>query len=125
MNKIFAITILTLALSLNAKSQTKLDLCKKWNLAGYVYWGITFSPEETEKNDYLNFKENGTFVAVDEGKSEKGTWEFDIKNKALLLYYSKSIKPFVFGVIKATNNELILLLKDKEDSITLKFLPAK
>lgn len=125
MNRIFSITILILAFSLNAKSQTKLDFCKKWNLEGYIYWGITFSPEEIEKNDYLNFKEDGTFISVDEGKSEKGTWKFDVKNKTLLLYDSKSSKPLVFGIIKVTNNELVLLLKDKEDSITLKFLAEK
>lgn len=125
MNRIFAITILILAFNLNAKSQTKLDFCKKWNLVGYVYWGITYPPEESEKNDYLNFKENGTFVGVDEGKSENGTWKWDLKNKKLILFYSKSSKPVVFEIIKVTHNELILLLKDKEDSITLKFLAEK
>lgn len=125
MNRIFAITILILAFNLNAKSQTKLDFCKKWNLEGYIYWGVTFSPEETEKNDYFNFKEDGTFISVDEGKLENGTWKWDLKNKKLILFYSKSSKPVVFEIIKVTHNELILLLKDKEDSITLKFLAEK
>ena len=125
MNNIFAITILILAFNLNAKSQTKLDFCKKWNLAGYVYWGITFSPEETEKNDYLNFKENGTFNSIDEGKSEKGTWKWNIENNSLYLYDNKSKEPLIFKVIEVTKTELILLLKDKEDSVTFKFLAEK
>jgi hypothetical protein len=125
MTRIFTITITILALSINAKSQSKLDFCKKWNLEGYIYWGITFSPEETEKNDYLNFKEDGTFISVDEGKLENGTWKWDLKNKSLHLYDSKSNKPLIFGIIKVTKNELILLLKDKEDSIKLKFLGEK
>ncbi len=125
MNRIFAITILILAFNLNAKSQTKLDFCKKWNLEGYIYWGITFSPEETEKNDYLNFKEDGTLISVDEGKLENGTWKWDSKNKSLRLYDSKSNKPLIFGLIKVTDNELILLLTDKEDSIKLKYLAEK
>ena len=122
MNKIFTVTILILAFSLNAKSQSKRDFCKKWNLTGYVYWGITFSPEEKEKNDYLDLKENGSYIAVDEGNSENGTWNVNFRNKTLLLYSSKSIKPLVFVIIKVTKNDLILFLKDKEDSVTLKFL---
>ena len=125
MNRIFVITILILAFSLNAKSQTKLDFCKKWNLVGYIYWGITFSPEETEKNDYLKFKEDGTFNSVDEGKLENGTWKWDSKNKSLHLYDNKSNEPLIFEVIKVTNNELILLLTDKKDSIKLKYLAEK
>jgi hypothetical protein len=125
MNRIFTIIITILALCTNATSQSKLDFCKKWHLEGYVYWGITFSPEETEKNDYLNIKEDGTFISVDEGKLEKGTWKWDIKSKSLYLYSSKSNESLIFGIVQVTNNELILLLKDKEDSIKLKFKGEK
>jgi hypothetical protein len=125
MNRIFTITIIILGFCINAKSQSKLDFCNKWNFEGYIYWGISFSPRKAEKNDYMNFIEDGTFISVDEGKLENGTWEWDLKNKSLIIYESKSNKPLKFGIIQVTSNELIILLSDNEDSIKLKFRRTK
>ncbi len=94
-------------------------------MEGYIYWGVTFSPDKIEKNDYLNFKEDETFFSVNEGKLGNGTWKLNLENKSLYLYDSKSNKPLIFGIIQVTNTELILLLKDEKDCIKLKFLAEK
>lgn len=86
MNRVLQISLIILAFSQSVNSQSKSDFCKKWNLEGYIYWGITLSPEENEINDFLNFNENGTFNSIDEGKSEKGTWKWNIENNLLYLY---------------------------------------
>jgi hypothetical protein len=71
MNIVLQISLIILSFSQSVNGQSKSDFCKKWNLEGYIYWGITFSPEENEINDFLNFNENRTFNSIDEGKSEK------------------------------------------------------
>jgi len=125
MSRTFLISIIIFAFSLNVKGQSKLDFCEKWDLEGYIYWGITFSPEDNEKNDYLKFNENGTFHSVDEGKSENGTWKWVSNNKSLYLYNNKTNEPLIFKVIELTKKTLIVLLEDDEDSIKLKFSRAK
>jgi len=121
MIRIFIVSIIIFVFNLNVKGQSKTDFCEKWNLEGYIYWGITFSPEDNEKNDYLNFNENGTFNSVDEGKSENGTWKWDSNSKSLYLYNRETNEPLVFKVIELTKAKLIILLEDDEDSIKLKF----
>ena len=125
MNRVLQISLIILAFSQSVNSQSKSDFCKKWNLEGYIYWGITLSPEENEINDFFNFNENGTFNSIDEGKSEKGTWKWNIENNLLYLYDNKSKEPLIFKVIEVTKTELILLLEDDDDSIKLKFSSAK
>ena len=121
MNRALTALLIIFATSINAKSLSKLDFCKKWNFQGYIYYGMTFSPEENEKNDYLQFYEDGTFESIDEGENGKGTWEWMPKNKSLYLYNSKSNKPLILEVIKLTETTLIVLLKDEKESIKLKF----
>lgn len=125
MSRTFIISIIVFAFSLNVKGQSKLDFCEKWDLEGYIYWGITFSPEDNEKNDYLKFNENGIFNSVDEGKAEKGTWKWVSNNKSLYLYNSKTNEPLIFKVMELTETTLIVLLEDEEDSIKLKFSRTK
>ena len=125
MNRALLISLVMMALSQSVNGQTKSDFCKKWNLKGYIYWGITLSPEETEINDFLNFNKNGTFNSIDRGMSEKGAWEWNIENNSLYLYDDKSKEPLIFKVIEVTETELILLLQDDDNSIKLKFSSAK
>jgi len=125
MSRTFIISIIIFAFSLNVKGQSKSDFCKKWDLEGYIYWGITFSPEDNEKNDYLDFNESGTFSSIDEGKSENGTWRWDLDSKSLYLYNSKTNEPLIVKVIELTETALIVLLEDDEDSIKLKFSRSK
>ncbi len=121
MNRALTILLIIFATSINAKSFSKLDFCEKWDFQGYIYYGMTFSPEENEKNDYLQFYEDGTFDSIDEGENETGTWEWMPKRKSLHLYNSKSNKPLILEVVKLTETALIVLLKDKKESIKLKF----
>ncbi len=121
MNRALTALLIIFATSINAKTLSKLDFCEKWNFQGYIYYGMTFSPEENEKKDYLQFYEDGTFDSIDEEENEKGTWEWMPKSKSLYLYKSKSNKPLILKIIKLTETTLIVLLKDEKESIKLKF----
>ena len=124
MNRILILFIVLFALNLSAKCQSKSGFCKKWDLEGYIYWGITFPPEDNEKDDYLNFNKNGTFSSVDEGVIENGTWKWNSNNKTLYLFNNESNEPLILKVIKLTEANLIVLLEDNEDSIKLEFSKA-
>jgi len=125
MSRVFIISIIIFTFSINVKGQSKSDFCKKWNLEGYIYLGITFTPEDNEKNDYLNFNKNGTFNSADGGKPQSGTWKWESNRKSLYLYDNKTNEPLIFKVIELINAKLIVLLEDKEDSIKLKFTRTK
>ncbi len=118
----FVFILLVLGLSSNiANAQNKADFCKKWHLVGYIYWGYTFAPEEDERSDYLHFYENRTFKSIDEGVFEKGTWKWNVKTKYLFLYEKNSATPLKLKVLSLSKTEMIVLLKDDEDEIKVKF----
>jgi len=124
MRKIIVILILGLFFSFSVNAQTKNDFCKKWYLKGYVYWGFTFSQDDNEKNDYLNFSSDGKYSAINEGKYETGTWTWKSSDKKLYLVDSKNNKS-TLQVEKITTNELIVIAEEDGDSITIKFSTEK
>jgi len=125
MKKTLILLIVFLVSIINVNGQSKSEFCKKWDLQGYVYWGTTLSPDKNEKNDFLHFHENGTFNSIDEGIVEKGTWKWNQRNKKLYLFDNKTEVPLIMSVVKMSNEELIVLLEDEEDSIKVKFVNTK
>ena len=121
MKAILLIPVILCTFSFSAIGQSKSDFCKRWNLQGYIYWGVTLPPEPNEKGDYIEFDENGTFKSVDEGKSETGTWKWIAGSKSLQLTDSKSKGSLILKVVALTKTKLVVLLKDEEDGIEIKF----
>ncbi len=124
MNKIILITLVFFSF-LKVNAQSKTDFYKKWNLQAYIYWGVTFSPEDNEKNDYLNFFKDGSFSSMDEGKLGVGSWEWLPKSKSLVLKNDKTKESIQMQVVELTRDKMIVLLEDDEDSIKVKFKAAK
>ena len=99
--------ILGLALVGNTTfEQSEKDFCKKWKLSGYVYWGLKFPPEANEKNDYIHFKSDGTFMSKDEGQSEKGTWKWLPKSKAIYCIDKKSKDVLKLEVVEISRTKI-------------------
>ena len=113
--------IIMILFSATISAQSKEVFCKKWHLKGYIYLGITFSPEEKEKNDYINFKTDNTFTTIDEGIFSEGIWKWDKNNKTIYLNNSSSKESLPMKLIKLSRNQLTVLLKGKKHSIKVIF----
>lgn len=69
------ITILLLLISSLAFSQTKKEiLTQKWKLDKVEEFGDEFSPMENQKNDWLDFSDDGKFNGIIESNHVEGTW---------------------------------------------------
>lgn len=118
---IYKITILLLLFLLPYQVSAS-DFCKKWKLLGYVYLGMTFAPEDNQKDDFLNLKCDNSFTSIDEGKPGTGYWEYKSKEKILWLYDEqfKSGIPFVVKFIKG--KKLILIITDEGKNLEMEYL---
>ena len=114
---IFTIALFTITIS----AQSKEKLCKKWYLEGYIYLGKTYAPEDKERNDFIDFKIDNTFTNIDEGVVGKGTWRWDVENEMIYLNDGYSKKELPMKLIKISDNQLIILLREGESSIKVKF----
>ncbi len=114
-------TLVTIA-GFSVAAQSKSDFTKKWEIEGYVYFGITFSPEEEEKDDFLHFHDNGTFSSREVGKVETGTWKWLEGEEEIQVFQDE--ESLVMKVVEVREDELTLLLEEDGDSIKVKYRAA-
>ncbi len=115
MKKTILITALLTIMSSLAFAQdlNKTTLCKKWNIHHCRYMWKNYPPEEKEKNDYIQFNNNMTYVSVDEGEKSTGKWLFDAKNKYIIMINDKNEKIKIV-VEELSEKELVFEIDDKE-----------
>ncbi len=101
--KVLTFVILCLiAITVFSQTLNKNTLCKKWYLHHYEHLWIDYEPEANEKNDFIQFNNDMTYVSVDIGQESSGKWSFNNKEKYILMY--------------DTNDDYIKLLVKKLDS---------
>ncbi len=121
MNRL-SVFIIVLAISPGLRAQSTTDFVKRWNIEGYIYLGMTFSPEEKEQDDYIRFFEDGTFLSMEESKVEEGSWEWKADERSL--YFREGTEFISVKVDKVKADELILLLEEDGESIKVKYKAA-
>ncbi len=79
-NKIILLIILagTMANCINAQRTAKENVSKIWHLDKYIIESKEYTPPKKEKDDFIEFKEDMTFISKSEGKLEKGTWMLNV-----------------------------------------------
>ena len=100
--------------------QTRDILIGKWNIHKYIFAGFEFSPEEKEKNDYLHFKEDDTFISKESEKLEEGIWVYLEKEKLIMLYDENSKNEndgLPIEIVEVNSAELICIISDGKESI--------
>ncbi len=70
------ITILFSACGCAQETQKEL-LCHKWELHAYHIKNKTYLPKKKEREDYIQFKDDMTFISKEEGNIEKGNYTFN------------------------------------------------
>ena len=85
----------------------KKSLVKRWYLDKYKIANKTYPPSRVEKDDYILFKEDMTFISRSEGKMEEGHWSFNTNGSYIEMQDGKGGKIKAY-VITITANLLTL-----------------
>ncbi|WP_146052689.1 lipocalin family protein [Aquimarina sp. I32.4] len=95
MNNKVSITILTTILftfsfyNMSAQILDKNVLLKKWDLDTYKIGAKKYPPSKKEKNDYIFFKKDMTFISMSEGKKESGVWMLNTNGAYIMMTNDK------------------------------------
>jgi hypothetical protein len=99
--------------TINAQDIDKNNLIKMWELKNYVIESKAYSPTKKEKDDYIHFKENMTFISKSEGLVETGTWLLNYNGAYIIMKDDKGEELKVY-IIKSTKDALVLVFVIKE-----------
>lgn len=100
----FMLVFSTLTFSQDLNKNT---LCKKWYLEKYEIIWFDYSPDDNEKNDYLELKEDMTYESIDEGEYSQGKWTYNNQGKYFIIYDEKN-QGIKFYVSELTSKSLIV-----------------
>ncbi|TRX57728.1 lipocalin family protein [Fulvivirga sp. M361] len=90
-----------------ASIRIKQGLLKRWYLDKYKIANKAYPPSRVEKDDYILFKEDMTFISRSEGKMEEGSWSFNTNGSYIEMLDGTGEKVKAY-VITITANLLIL-----------------
>ncbi|WP_024772621.1 lipocalin family protein [Aquimarina macrocephali] len=99
----------------NVKAQTidKNSLLKKWDLDTYKIGVKKYPPSKKEKNDYILFKKDMTFISMSDGKMESGAWMLNTNGSYIMMTDDKKEKVKAHIVVLTSVN-LVLRFDIKE-----------
>ncbi|WP_109435306.1 MULTISPECIES: lipocalin family protein [Aquimarina] len=86
--------------TINAQKIDKTNLFEIWHLNSYKIKSKEYSPSKKEKNDYIHFKEDGTFVSKSENTIETGTWILNNNGGYILMIddNNETIKAYIVSL---------------------------
>ncbi|WP_108869282.1 lipocalin family protein [Aquimarina aquimarini] len=74
---------------MSAQILDKNVLLKKWDLDTYKIGVKKYPPSKKEKNDYIFFKKDMTFISMSEGKKESGVWMLNTNGAYIMMTNDK------------------------------------
>ena len=74
---------------------------------------MDYDVEEKEKNDYIELKNDMTYVSVDEGVLTTGKWSFN-DDEDYFIMYDESFQGLKFFVEKLKSNKMVVELDLEE-----------
>jgi hypothetical protein len=105
---IASLLIMAATSDMYAQQGEKNVIFNKWHLDGYVVEGKKYAPSNKEKEDYILFRDDMTFVSRSEGKEEEGTYILNTNGAYVLMIdeNGEKIKAYITSISKQS-----LLLK--------------
>lgn len=122
------ITILLLVSSVVAFGQSKKDiLTKKWKLNKTEEFGQQYDLLDNQKNDWLEFKADGKFSGVIEGKQIEGTWTASASSAVLKIDKAATMVKINWTKVKKIESNSLAIEYQNGDLITstMLFIPAE
>ena len=99
-------------------------IVNEWILENYEINGTKFPPKSGHENDKMIFTKEHKSESINNGISQKGTWEFDKVKGILLVVDEKNRFNMELKVISYTENNCILELENPENQKIKLFLKA-
>ncbi len=96
-----------------SQNLNKQTLCKKWHLEKYEIMWIDYAPEENEKNDYIQLKNDMTYISIDEGIKTTGRWTYNSDKNYFIMYDAKE-EGVRFFVDELETNKMVVNIDVKE-----------
>ncbi|MBT31261.1 MAG: hypothetical protein CMO01_16525 [Thalassobius sp.] len=97
-----------------------LTLARTWQFDKSSIRGTVMSPSDIEKQDYLDLRDDFTFIRVDGGTCFQGKWEYDESNQKIKLTYQLIDKVDFFSVKAVDKTHLVLKVEeDWKNEMTL------
>jgi len=90
-----------------AQQGEKNEIFNKWFLDGYVVDGEKHTPNNNEKEDYILFRKDLTFVSKSEGTEERGTYILNV-NGGYVIMIDDNGERFKAYIIAISKHSLIL-----------------
>lgn len=97
-------------------------IVNKWQLEKYEIEGVAFPPKENHEKDIVQFFEDHKTLSLTNGISQNGTWEYDEKNKTILIIYENIKSKVYLQVESISENNCILILEGKDEKKIKMFL---
>ena len=123
--KIFCVLILIFTSVTISLAQENL-ICKSWKKNYATLNGEIAKNETNDENYRVTFFENHDLEYLENKMLLKGSWKLDFQNKFITFNFENGPKNFVLDLIKLTENELVLELKQEENkgTKTLYLIPS-
>jgi hypothetical protein len=102
-----SLLLFILGMTTNAQQTETNRLLNNWHLDTYVISGKKYAPSKKEKEDFMLFNDDMSFISKSEGKQENGIYTFN-KNGAYIVMTDENGETLKAYIISLTKKHLIL-----------------
>jgi hypothetical protein len=102
-----SLLLFILGMTTNAQQTETNRLLNNWHLDTYVISGKKYAPSKKEKEDFMLFNDDMSFISKSEGKQENGIYTFN-KNGAYIVMTDENGETLKAYLISLTKKHLVL-----------------
>jgi hypothetical protein len=102
-----SLLLFTMGITTYAQQIETNRLLNNWHLDTYVISGKKYAPNKKEKEDFMLFNDDMSFISKSEGKQENGIYIFN-KNGAYIVMTDENGETLKANIISLTKKHLVL-----------------
>ena len=102
-----SLLLFTMGITTYAQQIETNRLLNNWHLDTYVISGKKYAPNKKEKEDFILFNDDMSFISKSEGKQENGIYIF-IRNGAYIVMTDENGETLKANIISLTKKHLVL-----------------
>jgi hypothetical protein len=99
--------LFAMGITTNAQQIETNRLLNNWHLDTYVISGKKYAPNKKEKEDFMLFNDDMSFISKSEGKQENGIYIFN-RNGAYIVMTDENGETLKANIISLTKKHLVL-----------------
>jgi hypothetical protein len=113
--------LFAMGITTNAQQIETNRLLNNWHLDTYVISGKKYAPNKKEKEDFMLFNDDMSFISKSEGKQENGIYIFN-RNGAYIVMTDENGETLKANIISLTKKHLVLTFDiDKMSAIEVHY----